>query len=451
MEIIKHLGIFIFALLLLISLHEWGHYIVARRLGIGVRRFSIGFGKPLFTKIDQNGTQWCIAPLLLGGYVQLLDQREAPVPPERIHEAFDQQSIPKRTAVILAGPLMNFLLGLVLFWLSISLGIEQTKSVIQHVIPHSTAATAGLHNHDRILSLNQTPTPSWPKFMLELLQHSGESKNIPITVSRNGQIFSTKLDLSTWHLGTLKPHPLRNLGLEPVRPIIQPIVNSIRPNSPAEKAGLKPQDTILTLDREPIDDWYELTEMIHDRANQTIAMTILRDQKIIAIHAKTSSRYASNFRQYGYLGIEPKIIDLPKHLKYVPNTNVLTAWKPALIDTIAFSQFHFIILGKLMTGKISVQSLGGPIAIYHFANIAMQQGIAHFCSFLAILSIMLACINLFPIPGLDGGHLVFLGYEAIRGKPLSIAIQGLFLRTGLIIIILIMVHATINDLLRQFA
>jgi regulator of sigma E protease len=414
MEIIKHLALFIVALLILISLHEWGHYIVAKRCGVGVLRFSVGFGKPLWSKTDQHGTQWCIAPILLGGYVQLLDQREAPVAPERIHESFDQQSKIKRSAIILAGPIMNFILGIALIWASLLLGTSQTKTIIANVIPDTTASIAGLKTNDEIISLDHTDTPTWPKFMLALLQHAGDDVTLPITVLRQNQRITTELDLSTWHLGTLKPHPLRNLGLEPIRPIIDSTIANVQPGSPAEIAGLQPRDKILSLNQEPIDDWYELAEMIHDRPNQTLTLKILRDQKTMIIHVNSIERFATNFKRYGQIGIQPPKTKLADHFTYSPNHNALTAIVPAIRDTLAFAQFHCVVLGKIILGKISVQSLGGPIALYHFADIAIAQGIAKFCSFLAIISIMLACINLFPIPGLDGGHLAFIGYEAIR-------------------------------------
>jgi regulator of sigma E protease len=451
MEIITNLLLFLSALTLLITLHEWGHYIAAKKCGVGVKQFSIGFGKPLFSRTDKHGTQWTIAPFLLGGYVRLLDQREGPVPAHLRPQSFDQQSLGKRFLVVFAGPMMNFFLGLIFIWLSMILHLEQTKTIVQTIIPKSTAAAAHIQSNDHIISLNNIATPTWSKFMLELLQHAGDRDVLPLSLSRNQRTITTTLDLKTWQLGTLKPNPLKNLGIEPIRADIPAIVATVKDNSPALKAGLMAGDVIITLDEEPIEDWHELSSLINDRINQPIHMDVMRQGNIIQLKATTGSRYASNFRKYGYLGITPPQISLAKQFKYSPNYNVLTAWGPALADTLSYSQFHFIMLGKLITGKISVQSLGGPIAIYQFSNAAMAQGIAQFSFFLAIISIMFACINLFPLPGLDGGHLAFLLYEAIRGKPLSMAAQELWTRTGIITLVLIVIHATLNDLLRLLA
>lgn len=453
MNILLPIFSFIFAILLLVSLHEFGHFWVARKLGVKVLRFSIGFGRPIFLWHGKDGTEYAIAWLPLGGYVRLLDEREMEVPAAEKHLAFNNKPLLTRFLVLVAGPLMNWVLALLLFWLIFVIGFEQLKPVIGKITPASIAAQAGLQSNQQITQVDGSATPSWQKVLLAVVYRLGETNTMQINaVSENStQAQNYLLNLKSWTVNGLNPDPLESLGIVPYQPFIPPVVAMVQKNSPAAKAGIQVGDQIVAFNDTTITDWQELMSYVQKHPGENIRLTLKRAGKQQIIAAQIGKKLATNFKSYGFLGIGPAPVDYPAEMKIKRHYSIFDAWKPAWQETNSFTFFNFVMLGKMAMGRISMQSLGGPVTVFTSAKDALKQGIVTYFSFLAIFSTMLAAINILPIPGLDGGHILFLGIEAIRRRPIAINTQILAWRIGMIFLIAIMLQATVNDLIRLFS
>lgn len=450
-EIILGLIAFITGISLLIGIHEFGHYWTAKRLGVYVKRFSIGFGKPIYSKVGKSGTEFVISMIPLGGYVQMLDHREGDVPKAMTHQAFDRQSTPKRLAIVAAGPLINLLLALIAYGLVFLIGIEYTKPIIGQIAPKSIASQAGLSTNDQIISIDGLPTPHWRRVSIAIALRLGEKTTMLIntTAPNKPNTQTHTLNLANWSIEPHTPRPLESLGIKPYRPPMPPIITQIQPNSPAQKAGLKPGDSITAIDSNPINDWYTLAEYISERPNQTISAQILRQGQPKALSMHTSWALAPGWHIVGKVGIQGQTPKWPDHTEVYDQQNLWQSAKSAWAETRLFTRFNFIIIGKLITGKLSLATLGGPIAIFKVADQAFKQGLVIYLYFLGTLSVMLACINLIPLPPLDGGQLAFLLIEAIRRNPISQPLQLLITRLGFILLIVLMFQATVNDFIRM--
>lgn len=452
MTIFLQIFSFLFAILLLVSVHEFGHMWVARKVGVKVLRFSIGFGKPIFLWHGKDGTEYVIAWIPLGGYVRLLDEREMEVPAAEKHMAFNRKPLFSRFLVLLAGPLTNWLLAILLYWLVFMIGFEQVKPIVGKVIPASIAAQAGLQPGEQIIAVDNHKTLDWQKILLAVVNRMGETSSMQMqTVLPNGQ--QTKnysLNIQHWTVNGLNPDPLEGLGIVPYQPAIPAVIAVIQKNSPADKAGLQVGDKILTLHGQPIKDWMDLMKYIQNHPGDVMQLLILRQGKEQLITAQIEAKRATNFKRYGFLGVGASPVDFPANMKVKQNYSIFSAWVPAVAETYSFSIFNFVMFGKMLVGHISLQGLGGPITIFTSAKDAFKQGVLIYISFLALLSTMLACINILPIPGLDGGHILFLGIEAIRGRAVPVATQLFVWRIGLIFLVAVMLQATINDLMRFF-
>jgi len=349
---------FLVTLLVIIGIHEFGHFLAARLLGIKVLRFSIGFGKALWKRYDKTGTEYVIAAIPLGGYVKMLDTQENPVDPHEQHLAFNQQPFYKKCLVVIAGPLANFILAFVLYWIVFIAGFTSIAPVTGNILPHSIAANAGVPPHSEIIKIDHIPVSSWMSVIIRILTRTGDTNTLSMTLkSPERQAARTyQLNLQNWHMDNLKPDPLASLGIQPYEP----------------------------------------------------AIPILRKN------------------QYGPIGAASH------------------AWQ----NIYDFTSLNLAVMGKLLTGKVSLQSLGGPISIFQTAGLALNNGIMPFLSFLAFLSISIGLINIFPIPGLDGGHLLFQAIEAIIRRPVPPAIVEISYRLGLILLFLLIFQSIVNDILR---
>jgi regulator of sigma E protease len=452
MAVLTQIFAFIFAIFLLVTIHEFAHFIVAKYFGVKTLRFSIGFGKAIWKWYGKDGTEYVIAMLPLGGYVKLLDEREDKVPPEQLHLAFNRKPLWVRSLVLLAGPLSNWLLAIFLFWLVFIIGVEQTKPVIGKVLSNSIAAEAGLTPGAELIKVNHHNTPNWQKALIAVVYHMGEKDLLTITArpekSQSPQTYV--LNLRNWQVSGLTPEPLESLGIIPFQPKVSPLISKVVSGSAAEKAGLKVDDRIVAINGKPIDDWMTFIEFLQKNPQQTVSLQILRNDKTQIIPITVGTKYVFPLRKIGFIGVQTQPPVWPKELQYEQKFSLLSAWIPAFQETVLYSAFNFVVLGKMVVGHISLQGLGGPITIFTTAQTAFKQGVVVYLSFLAIMSTMLACINILPIPGLDGGHLLYFLIEAIRGKPVSTQAQLLAWRLGMIFLILIMVQATVNDVLRLF-
>jgi regulator of sigma E protease len=421
---------------------------MSRALGIKVLRFSIGFGKSLLRWHDRKGTEYCLAAIPLGGYVKILDENEGEVAPHEVHLAFNRQPIYKRAAVIIAGPFSNLVFAFLIYWFLYVVGFNSIAPIIGQVQPNSIAAQAGLGTQQEIVAVNNHPTPTWTAVIIRIFNHVGETQPLQFSTRQfdNQQINRYQLNVTTWHMNDLKPDPLESLGIKPYLPLIPAIVSKVLAHSPAAQS-LKIGDKILAVDNQPIADWEALMHVIAKLPGKTTAFKILRQGKTLIVPVTVGQQPTLFSPPQGFLGIAPQFKWPENYLrlnKYALFSAVPHAWN----DTATFVQLNFILLGKLFTGNVSLKSLGGPITIFQSAGTALNQGFVPFLSFLAFLSISIGVINILPIPGLDGGHLLFQLLEFIKGKPVSLSMQILFYRFGMIILLLLITQAIVNDIMR---
>ena len=452
MGILLQILAFLIAVLVLVSIHEWGHFWVARRLGIKVLTYSIGFGKAIWRHVGKDGTEYVIALFPLGGYVKMLDEGEGEVPDELKSQAFNRQPVWKRFLVVLAGPMINFIFAIFAFYLVFVMGPEVIRPVIGEVAPQSIAAKAGLEPGDQIMRVDGRSTDNWQKVILGVIARMGESGTMSVVVKPQGsdQLQTKTVQLTNWNVDGLNPRPLQNMGIQPYRPKLPAVVFKVIPEGPAAKAGLKPGDKVLTVDGKPVKDWVAMVMAVQDAPGKTVSFGIERDQQHLTIPVTPEKKFVWGFQTRKFIGVGSEQVAWPADMKHKLDYSLLSAWLPAIQETWQFTSFNFIVLKKLVLGEISLRSLGGPITIYQTADRAMRQGFIVYISFLGLISTMLAFINVLPIPGLDGGHLLYYVIEIVRRKPLSIAIQTLTLRLGFILLAVIMVQATINDVFRLF-
>jgi len=450
--LVSILGIFI-TIFVVVGVHEFGHFITARLCGIKILRFSIGFGKALYRWYDKKGTEYVIAAIPLGGYIKMLDEGEGPVPENELHLAFNRQPFYKKALVVLAGPAANFILAIYLYWALFVVGFSTVKPVIGTIAPNSIAAQAGLKPHQEILKIDNTPTPSWVSVALHIILRVGDQGTLqvqtqpfPLTLT-NAATNDYSLSLTHWQLDKLKPDPLESLGIVPYVPAINPVIDFIQPDSPAIHSGLKMGDTVIAIDKQKIKDWVDVLPIVAKSPGKTLIFTVERQGKKINLPVTVGVKKSFFVKEHGFLGLGPKIQYQPALIKLV-QYGPLDAIPVALDEVGTFIQLNTILLGKMITGKVSMQSLGGPITIFESAGDALNQGIIPFLSFLAFLSISIGFINIIPIPGLDGGHLLFQTIEFIIRRPLSERFQVLCYHLGLIFLFLLIAQAVANDIMR---
>jgi regulator of sigma E protease len=452
--------IYLFMTLMVISLiiivHEYGHFLMARAFNVPVLSFSIGFGKPIWSKCSKKNTLFQIAPFLLGGYVQLLDTRDQidPTDNKLNKQAFNNQSLWKRITILLAGPIMNIFLATCLFFISHSLGFYQIKPVISDIIPQSIAAKEQLPKNYLIKQFNGESINSWTDFMFRLIEEYGESKSIHLQLQSNTtptKIVNKTLNLKNW---VMKPpfNLLKSLGIIPFFPSQPVTLKSVSPDSPALRAGLRAGDTILTINRNPIPNWEILSEFLKQHPNAALTLTIKRPniKKPLIIQAHSSWKLDKSWHLIGYLGINSQETVWPKGSRYFLKESGLTGLTLAWQMTVLHLHHHLIVFKKLLTGVIPVSALTGPMGILQHTHFALQQTISKACFFIGFINIAIAFINLLPIPMLDGGQIMLNVLESIRKKPFSIRMLQLLNHLSLIILVLIVIHALTNDISRTF-
>lgn len=442
---------FLVTILVLVSIHEAGHMVVARVLGIKVLRYSIGFGKALWRRESKkSGVEYVIAMIPLGGYVKLLDEREASVPDNEKHRAFNRQPLWSRTAVVAAGPVTNIIFAVVAYWLMFSVGVEMVKPVVGTVTPNSVAAVAGIQSGDLVTQVDGNDINNWEDVILTVVGRMGGSGVMSVkTQSQSGDVEQHNIALSQWAVDPLIPQPLQSLGIEPYHPELPAVVNTVKPGSPAAKAGILPNDMFIAIDGAPIKDWYALVKTVQPHPGKTFQFTLDRggEKRVVAITAE-SQLYLRGLQRLGVIGVSVKPTEFPKGMKFEQKYSPLHAFIPAVTQTWKFFDFNFVVLKKIFKGEISLKTLGGPISIFNTADRAFKAGLVVFLNFLALMSVMLAFVNVLPIPGLDGGHILYFMIEFITRRPLSPAVEILTMRLGLIFLLLLTVAVSYNDIAR---
>ncbi|ASP39259.1 RIP metalloprotease RseP [Bacterioplanes sanyensis] len=439
---------FIVAISLLVVIHEYGHFWVARRCGVDVLRFSVGFGKPLWSWKDKHGTEYAIAPIPLGGYVKMLDEREATVPEHLLDRAFNRKPVWQRIAIAAAGPLANFIFAIFAYWALFVGGTTGVVPVIGQVQPDSIAAQSGLQPGDEIVQIASTETETWQEVQWTLLSYLGESTDLIIAVrSESGALRQHTLPLNNWLSASDSPEPLSGLGIVPRRLNVPAVVGQLVDGGAAQAAGLQVGDLVTAVNDEPIADWMAWVNVVRNSPDQALMLTVQRGGETVSVHMTPAAREQDGQR-IGFAGVQVDIPELPQDWIRSSSYDPFSALLHGLEKTWNLVGFTLESLWKMLAGDLSVKNLSGPITIAKVAGSSASGGLETFVDFLALLSVSLGVLNLLPVPMLDGGHILFYTIEALRGKPLSERVQIAALQFGMFLLLSLMMVAFYNDISR---
>jgi len=442
---------FIIALGILVAIHEFGHFWVARKVGIKVQRFSVGFGKALITRRGKHDdTEFVLAAIPLGGYVKMLDERVEPVAAHERHRAFNQQSLWARSAVVVAGPLANFLLAIAAYWLVFIMGISGVAPLIGAPVPGSAADDAGFKFEDRIVSVDGHDTPTWNDASIALIESSLDVEApLPIVVETiAGDREVRQLAITQDAMLKADGNAISDLGFTTWWPDVDARIGEVVADGAAAKAGIEVDDLIVAVDNAPIDNWQALVNVIRVSADKELAVTVKRDgvtQQLLM----TPAAVEVAGQKIGRIGvIETRSTELAEKASVTVRHGPIDAFLRAVKQTYNMSALTLRMLGKLFVGQASLDNISGPISIAQYAGQSASIGLDHYINFIALISISLAVLNLLPVPILDGGHLVFFAAEAIRGKPLSERVHLIGQQIGMLMIGGLMFLAFYNDIWR---
>lgn len=435
---------------LLIAFHEYGHFWTARKLGVKVLRFSVGFGKPLWThRRGPDQTEYVLAAFPLGGYVKMLDEREGEVKPEEQHRAFNRQSVWSRFAIVVAGPMFNFLFAILALWLMYLIGVSGVKPIIGEVEPESVAAIAGFQTGDEIIKVEGQRTPAWNVVRIALLDTALDSDEVSLEVrGKNGDVQILVLPMKGVTTEVKQKDLLAYLGIAPFRPLLPAVLGKLVPGSPADQAGLKEGDHVLKANDQNLAGWLEMQEYIRKRPDETIQLEIERkgEHQILSVVPQSLETDEGTI---GRIGVESaRTIPLPPELITEVKYSFFEAFTVGVSKTWQLSTLTLRMIGKMIIGEVSLDNLSGPITIATYAGYTASVGISSFLYFLSVVSISLGVLNLLPIPLLDGGHLLNYLIEMLKGSPLSDAVQEKMQRVGIVFLVMLMSLALYNDLAR---
>lgn len=454
MGLIQNILAVIVVLGVLITFHEFGHYWVARRCGVRVLRFSVGFGQPIWSRVDRHGTEFALAAIPLGGYVKMLDEREAPVPEEQLHEAFNRKSVWQRIAIVAAGPLANFLLAIVAYWALFVAGTTTVAPMVGEVTPDSPAARSGLQHGHEIVTVEEHQVRSWSEINLRLIANIGHSGELILgardDASSEPQEF--RLSVQDYLVRQDPPQPLASLGIMPWQPRIPAVLGQVLEGEAAASAGLQSGDEILAVDGHRIDEWMDFVNVVRASPGESLELEVARGAEQFTLALVPGSReLEAGGGVIGYVGVGTESIEWPEELRREIRYGPVAAVSQALDRTGEMTLLTLDAIRKMLVGLISPTNLSGPITIAQISGDTARAGLESFISFMAYLSISLAVLNLLPIPVLDGGHLLYYFVEVVRGRPVSERTQALGLRLGLAVVGSLMLMALFFDVMRLWS
>ena len=449
MELVQTIVIALVTLGILVAFHEYGHFWVARRCGVKVLRFSIGFGKPLWRSVDAQGTEYTLAAIPLGGYVKMLDEREGDVAPAEQVRAFNHQPVWKRIAIVSAGPLANFLLAIVVFWGLFLHGETGLVPVIDTVESGTPAYFAGLESGQEIVSIDGRETPTVNALNFSLLERLGDSGKINVATRypASDVLYSSAAPIERWLAGVENPDPLKGFGITLEMPVILPVIDAITPESPAERAGFLSGDQIIAADDQAIATWAAWVDYVRARPEVPLVATVARDGINLMIPV-IPNKVESENQPIGSVGMSVRMPEFPKERIRTFDRGPVEALFAAVKRTVNLTLFTFESMIKMVKGLISTDNLSGPITIAQIAASSAESGLLSWFSFLALLSVSLGALNLLPIPVLDGGHLLFYAIEAISGRAVPERVQVFGYQLGFAMVLSLMAFALYNDFAR---
>lgn len=453
MDVIHNIFFFIVAIGVLVTFHEFGHYWVARKAGVKVLRFSVGFGKPLFSwrrkTAEGDEIEYVIAAIPLGGYVKMLDEREGEVSERDKSRAFNNQNISKRIAIVFAGPAFNFILAIFLYWLVFMMGTTVDRPFVGEAEPDSIAASAGFEVQDEVLMVGDAVVNSWNEFRLEILDQGLDGGDLQIRVrARDNNEYTRLLALGDIRLLENEGDIFKLIGFNQWMPELKAEIGGVVENSAAENAGLRKGDVFLQVDGIAVDQWSTLVEMIRAKPNKAMQFVVLRNGVEEIVTVIPQSRKTTDGEQ-GFIGAyqhlpEEVLQMLITHIEYSPSEALMNA----TAKTWDMSTLTLRVLWKMVSGEASLSNISGPITIATYAGVTASIGLVSFLSFLAVISVSLGVLNLLPVPMLDGGHLFYYLIEIIKGSPVSEAFELRGQQVGMAILALLMSVAIFNDLQR---
>jgi regulator of sigma E protease len=448
-DFIWNLMFFIVAIGILVTFHEYGHFWVARKCGVKVERFSIGFGKALWRTKDKYDTEYVIAMIPLGGYVKMLDDRVDDVLPEDKNRTFNSKSVYQRIAIIAAGPIANFLLAIVAYYFVFLIGTPSIKPVIGVITPQSISAKSNLPINSQLIEISGQRVTNWQDVNMAFVAKIGDdSVEISTRTFDSQHIYTHTLDIKNWQYQPDKEAAFTSLGIEPYRPQGTCEIAQVQKGSPAEKAGIQLGDTLISVNQKIVTkNCINFTETIQSLASHSISLTVLRDGKNKQLFVDLADKQV-NDEIVGYLGIGRKFAAWPEEYTFDLTYGLFDALLMSLQKTWDISVFSFDMIGKLITGDVSMKNLSGPIGIAQGAGSSAGYGFVYFLSFIALFSINLGIFNLLPLPVLDGGHLLYYLIELLTGKPVPEKVQELGFKIGAFALFSLMAMALLNDLSR---
>ena len=453
MSFLHTIASFIVALGVLIVVHEYGHYLVARLCGVKVLRFAVGFGRPLATwRLGRDQTEWVVAAIPFGGYVKMLDEREAPVPSHEVGRAFNRQGVIKRLLIVIAGPAFNFLFAIAVYAGLYMVGLPEARPVLAEPPAATVAKAAGLRGGDRVRAVDGQAIATWQELRWRVLQAALQREALRIEIiSPRDQISHVTLDLRDYPADEVESNVLERIGLRLFRPSLDPVLGQVVAGSAAARAGLEPGDRVTHVDGQPVATWEALVREVRRRPAVRAQLRIERGELSMTLQV-TPEDVTANGERIGRIGAAPEIPAAHAerifvHVRHGPIASI----GHAVAKTWDISVFSLRMLGRMLLGEVSWKNLSGPVTIADFAGQSAQLGWIPYLTFLALISISLGVLNLLPIPPLDGGHLMFYVVEILKGSPASERAIEFGQRVGIALLLVLMAFAFYNDLTRLFA